>query len=139
VLRLPLILILLAALISVFFGLRYLLARQFMPYHAVVAGRPWTDLDSGVRTVILGMQRILGGGFIAYGVALLWLLLPMSFRAPWASWAVLTITLPATLPALYVTIALRRAAPSARTPVVPAAVVVALALIGAALSFLTSR
>ena len=135
--RLALVLILLAALISIFFGLRYLLARQFMPYHAVVAGKQWTDLDSGVRTVILGMQRILGGGFIAYGMALLWLLLALSLKAPWASWAVLTVTLPATFPALYVTIALRRVAPSARTPVVPAAVVVALALVGAGLSLLT--
>lgn len=136
-LRVQLVLLLLAAVISIAFGLRYLLAHQFMPYHAVVAGKAWSEIDAGVRTVILGMQRILGGGFIAYGVALMWLLLPVGRSTPWAAWAVLTITVPATFPALYVTIALRRFATSARTPIVPAALVVALALIGAGLSLVT--
>lgn len=135
-LRVSLTLLLLAALISIFFGVRYLLAREFMPYHAVVAGKAWADLDPRLRTVILGMQRILGGGFIAYGMALAWLLLPLSAKASWAPWAVLTITVPATFPALYVTLALRRAAPGAQTPVIPAAVVVALAFAGGALAFL---
>jgi hypothetical protein len=130
-----LVLVLLAGLISIVFGVRYLLAREFMPYHAVVAGKSWSDLDAGMRTVILGMLRILGGRFIAYGAALLWLLLPLSVNATWAPWAVLTITIPGTFPALYVTLALRKAAPAARTPVVPAALVVALAVGGACLAF----
>jgi hypothetical protein len=88
-----------------------------------------------MRTVILGMLRILGGGFIAYGVSLLWLLLPISDGAGWAPWALLAVTIPGALPSLYVTLALRRAAPAARTPVVPAALVVALALGGGCLAF----
>jgi hypothetical protein len=134
-LRLALILLLLAAIISIVFGVRYLLARQYLPYHAVVAGKPWAELDAGLRTVILGMLRILGGGFIAYGVALIWLLLPLSIQAAWAPWAALTVTVPATFPSLYVTLWLRKFAPPARTPVLPAAVVVALALVGSALAF----
>jgi hypothetical protein len=130
-----LVILSLAALISIFFGIRYFLAKEFMPYHAVVAGRSWSDLEPGVRTIILGMLRIIGGGFATYGLALLWLLIPLYAKEPWAHWAVLTLTAATILPTLYVTIALRRAAPQARTPVLPAAVVLALALIGAGLSF----
>lgn len=131
----PLVLLSVSALIAIFFGVRYFLAKEFMPYHSVVAGKSWPELGPGVQTIILGMLRIIGGGFTTYGVTLLWLLLPLSARQPWAPWAALTITITAILPTLYVTLALRRFAPSARTPILPASVVLALALTGAALSF----
>jgi hypothetical protein len=130
-----LVLLSMAALVSIFFGIRYFLAKEFMPYHAVVAGKSWSEFEPGVQTIILGMLKIIGGGFATYGLALLWLLLPLSARQPWAAWAALTITASSLLPTLYVTIALRRFAPSARTPVVPASVVLALALVGAGISF----
>jgi hypothetical protein len=126
-----------AALISIFFGIRYFTTKAFMPYHAVVAGRSWSQLEPGVRTIILGMLRIIGGGFATYGVALLWLLIPLQAKEPWARWAVLSLSATSILPALYVTIALRRIAPGARTPVAPAAAVLALALAGFAVSFFT--
>jgi hypothetical protein len=131
----PLALLSMASLISVFFGIRYFTTKEFMPYHAVVAGKSWSDLEPGVRTIVLGMLRIIGGGFATYGLALLWLLIPLYAKEPWARWAVLTLTATSILPALYVTIALRRVAPHARTPVLPAAVVLALALAGVAVSF----
>ena len=129
-------LVALAGLISVAFGIRYWLAKQFMPYHAVVAGRSWSELEPGVQTVILGMLRIIGGGLAAYGLALLWLLLPLGAKQTWAAWAVLTLTAVAVLPTLYVTVTLRKAAPAARTPTVPAAIVLAMAVVGAGISFL---
>jgi len=136
VLTVQLLLVSLSALVSVFFAIRYFTTKAYMPYHAVVAGKGWSELDPGVRIIILGMLRIIAGGFATYGVALLWLLLPLSARQSWAAWAVLTLTLAGVLPALYVTLSLRRSAPAARTPVVPAAVVLALGLAGAAVSFL---
>jgi hypothetical protein len=132
---LPLALLAMAGLISIFFGIRYFRAREFMPYHAVVAGKPWAELEPGVQAIILGMLKIIGGGFTAYGLALLWLLLPLSARQPWARWAALTITAASLLPTLYVTVALGRFAPAARTPVLPAVVVLALAVAGAGVSF----
>ena len=131
-----LVLVSLAALIAIFFGMRYFLAKQFMPYHAVVAGKAWAELEPGVQTIILGMLKIIGGGFATYGLALLWLLVPLNAKEPWTPWAVLSLTAVSILPALYVTLALRRVAPSARTPVLPAVVVLALALAGAGISFL---
>jgi hypothetical protein len=137
VLKLSLVPLLLAALVSVFFGIRYLLSREYMPYHAVVVGKGWAQLEAGVQTVILGMLRIIGGGILAYGVALLWLLLPMNRGEPWAAWAALAISGAILVPTLYVTIMLRRFQPKAKTPVVPTVIVMALVLAGVGASLLT--
>ena len=99
----------LAGAVSLLFGIRYLFAKQFMPY--------------------------IGGGLAAYGLALLWLLIPLGARQPWAAWAVLSLSALVVLPTLHVTLALRRAAPAARTPVAPALIVLILVLAGAGLSF----
>jgi hypothetical protein len=130
------VLLALAGAVSLLFGVRYLVTKQFMPYHASVAGRSWEALEPGVRTVILGMLRIIGGGLATYGLALLWLLIPLRAGQSWAAWAALTLTAATVLPTLYVTVWLRRAAPAAATPIVPAAVVLAMAVIGAGLSLL---
>ena len=128
----------LAGLIAIYFGIRYCLARQFMPYHSTVAGRPWEEIEPGVQAIILGMYRIMGGGFITYGAALLWLLIPMDDLERWAPLAVLTITVTALVPVLFVTLWLRHVQPSAQTPFVPAALVFILAVTGAGLSLVPS-
>src|SRR5690242_20244047 len=102
--KIPLILLLLAALLPIAFGFRYLRTTQFMPYHAVAASTNWDELGLGVQTIILGMLRIVGGGLISYGLALLWLLLPLGRGESWAMWAILTISLASIGPTFYVTI-----------------------------------
>jgi hypothetical protein len=136
VLKLSLVPLLLAALVSVFFGIRYLLSREYMPYHAVVTGKAWSQLEPGVQTAIRGMLRIVGGGILAYGLALLWLLLPLNRGEPWAAWAALTISAAILAPTLYVTIMLRRFQPKAKTPIIPTAIVLALVLAGVGASLL---
>jgi hypothetical protein len=135
VLKLSLLLLSLAALISIAFGIRYFVTKQFMPYHSTVAGKSWQELDRGIQTAILGMLKIVGGGLATYGLALLWLLVPLNRGESWAAWAVLTISAATILPTLYVTIWLRRFAPKAKTPVVPtlAVLILVLAGVGAAL------
>jgi hypothetical protein len=128
--KLALLPLVVAALVSIAFGIRYLLAKQFMPYHAVVTGKPWAELELGMRTAILGMLKIVGGGLLTYGLALLWLLVPLERGERWAVWAILTVTASTILPTLYVTIMLRRFEPKAKTPVVPTLVVLALILVG---------
>lgn len=124
-----------AGLISILFGVRYFFASEFMPYHATVAGKSWSELEPGMRTIILGMLKIIGGGFLAYGLAVLWLLIPLGQKQSWAAWAVLTVSPASVLPSVYVTIWLRRVSPSARTPVAPAVAVLVMALVGSGLSF----
>lgn len=135
-LKLSLVPLLLAALVSVFFGIRYLLSREYMPYHAVVTGKAWSQLEPGVQTAIRGMLRIVGGGILAYGLGLLWLLLPLNRGEPWAAWAALTISAAILVPTLYVTIMLRRFQPKAKTPIIPTVIVLALVLAGVGASLL---
>jgi len=134
--KVPLILLLLAALLAIYFGVRYLSTQEFMPYHAVVSGKSWAQLEPGVQTIILGMLTIIGGGFISFGAAVLWLFVPLHRGDGWSRWALLTITAASIVPTLYVTVALRRYAPQADTPVGPAALVLALMVVGVGLSFL---
>ena len=122
----------LAGVIAIAFGLKYMLAREFMGYHATVAQRSWAELPAGVQAIVLGMYTIMGGGFISFGAALLWLLLPLNEGARWAAIAALTLTVTSLVPVVYVTVWLRRLRPQARTPVVPAVVVLVLAVVGAA-------
>jgi hypothetical protein len=134
--KVPFVLLFLAALLAMFFGVRYLTTTEFMPYHAVVAGKSWAQLEPGVQTIVLGMLTIIGGGFISFACAVLWLFVPLRRGEAWARWAVLTVTAASIVPTLYVTIMLRRFAPQADTPVGPAALVLALMLVGVGLTFL---
>lgn len=119
----------LAALLALAFGVRYLLTKTFMPYHATVLGKSWTDLEPRLQIIILGMLKVAGAGLLGYGVALLWLLLPLQRGEAWAAWAVLTVSLAVVGPILYVVVSLRRIEPSAKTPIVPTLVVLALVVV----------
>ena len=124
----------LAAVLALAFGARYLLTKAFMPYHAAVLGKSWPELEPRLQIIILGMLRVAGGGLLGYGVSLLWLLLPLQRGEAWAAWAALTVSLAVVGPILYVVVSLRRIEPSARTPLVPTLVVLALVLVATAAS-----
>ena len=134
--KLALIPLLLAALVSIAFGVRYLTARQFMGYHAVISGKAWTELERGMQVAILGMLKVCGAGFLTYGVTLVWFLYPLSRGETWAAWAILASALTMLLPILLITLWLRRFEPKAKTPVVPSAVVLLLVVGGAGAALL---
>ena len=92
----------LAALLALAFGARYVFTQEFMPYHATVLGKPWAALEPRLQFIILGMLKVAGGGLLGYGVALLWLLLPLHRGEAWAAWAALTVSLVVVVPILYV-------------------------------------
>src|SRR5450755_3393828 len=106
----------LAGLLALAFGVRYLLTREFMPYHATVLGKPWAALEPRLQAIILGMLKVAGAGLVGCGCAILWLLLPLQRGEPWAAWAATTTFFAATGPILYVVLWLRRISPGARTP-----------------------
>jgi hypothetical protein len=137
-LKFSLIPLLLAAGVSLLFGVRYLFTQSFMPYHAVVSGKAWAELERGMQAAILGMLRVAAGGFLAYGLALLWLALPLNRGELWAAWAALTITLGLCLPVLYVTLGLRRFAPAAKPPVAAPLVVMVLVLTSVGAAFISA-
>ena len=125
----------LAALLALAFGVRYVFTREFMPYHATVLGKPWATLEPRLQSIILGMLKVAGGGLLGYGVALLWLLLPLQRGEAWAAWAALTVSLVVVVPILFTVVWLRRIEPAAKTPVAPCVAVLALVLAGTASFF----
>lgn len=129
--NLSLLLVVLAATLCVGAGVRYMAADQFMPYHAVVSGKAWSELEPGLRTIILGMLRILAGGFLSCGIALAFLLLPLRRGDRWAPWAVALIGGAVWVPTLLVTFMLRDAAPSAQPPIALTALILGLVLLAA--------
>lgn len=128
-----LLLIALAGLIAIAFGVRYLLTKKFMPYHEAVSGKSWGSLEPRLQAIILGMLKVAGGGLLGYGAALLWLLVPLSRDVLWGPWAVITISVATIAPILYVVLWLRRIESTAKTPVVPTVVGLSLAVVGALL------
>ena len=135
-LNLALAAVLLVALAGILFGVRYMRRDAFLPYHAAVAGKSWSELDSGVQVVILGMLRIVGGGFATLGVTLLWLCFALHEDARWAPWAILTISALALGPMLHVALKFRAFRPEAQTPVRPTLAMMLLIVVGVALSLL---
>jgi hypothetical protein len=127
----------LAGLIPIAFGVRYLVTKEFMPYHETVSGKTWVSIEPRLQAIILGMLKVAGAGFLGYGIAILWLLLPISQGSWWAPPAVITISIALSAPILYVTLWLRRIEPSAKTPTVPTAIVLSLAVIGAILGWVS--
>jgi hypothetical protein len=121
-----------AAVVAIAFGVRYFVATQFLPYHAVIAGRSWSEVEPGFKAILLGSFKAVGGGFITFGLILFWLLVPLGAHQPWAGWAILTLTITAVGPVLYVAAKLNRSFPSARVPLIPAAAVFVLGMGGAA-------
>ncbi|MCP3466875.1 hypothetical protein [Bradyrhizobium sp. CCGUVB23] len=128
--------VLVVALGGILFGVRYMRREAYLPYHAVVAGKSFAELDPGVQAVILGMLKVIGGGFATLGVTLLWLCFALHEGARWAPWAILTISAAALVPMLYVATTLRTFRPGAPTPVRPTLVMMILIVVGVGLSLL---
>ena len=128
----------LAGVLAIAFGVRYLVSREFMPYHAQVLGQPWSALEPRLQTIILGMLKVAGAGLLSSGCAVLWLLLPIGRGQSWAVWAALTVIMVVTAPVLYVVLWLRQRSPGARTPVIPTVVAMSLA-IAATVAFFAGR
>ena len=128
--------VLLVAFGGIMFGVRYMRREEYLPYHADVAGKSWKELDPGVQAIILGMLKIIGGGFATLGVTLLWLCFALHEGARWAPWAILTVSAVALAPMLYVATKLRAFRPEAQTPVGPTAAMMVLIVVGVGLSLL---
>ena len=128
--------VLLVAFGVILFGTRYMRREAFLPYHAAVAGKSWSEIDAGVQVVILGMLKIIGAGFATLGVTLLWLCFALHEGARWAPWAILTVSAVALGPMLYVAIKLRAFRPEAQTPIRPTAAMMVLIVVGVGLSLL---
>ena len=126
-------LLVLCGLAAAVTGAKYFFATEFMPYHAAVAGRTWAQLDQGTQTIISGMLKVIGAGFLGGGVSLLCFAYPAAKGERWPAWGALLVGASVWGPTLYVTILLRQANPGAETPMVPSALVLLLIVVAALL------
>lgn len=76
-------------LIVTAFGMVYLVKPDFMPYHSVAVGMPWTAVAPSFQVLILALMRAVGAACLAFAI-LQWTLLLIPFRqgAAWATWAI---------------------------------------------------
>ena len=104
---------LLVVILLVVFGLRYLLASQFMSYHAVALDTSWSELSEPYQTVFLGLIRVVGGGMLAGGAAIgFMLVVPFRRKEPWARWAMLITGLILSGSALHATLSIKFGTPA---------------------------
>lgn len=125
-----------AIILSMVFGIIYLIRSQFMPYHQEAIGKSWQQLDQRLQALLLGLMRTTGGGLLAGGISMAILLL-VPFRAgeSWSRYAIPTIGLVTALPAMYATI-LIRSRTQAHTPIAASTIGVGLLVIGFILSLI---
>ena len=122
------------ALFSILTGARYFRRTDFLPYQAKVAGRGVADLDPGLRSVVLAMLEVIGGGFIAIGAASLGLCIALWQGSTAANWALLIATALFLGPAWIAASGLNRVGPNIGAPtrlVVVAASIAAVAFVAA--------
>lgn len=54
-------------MIDIVLGVIYFFSEQFLTYHAQAVGKPWIEVDTGTRTLILALMKLAGGGWLALG------------------------------------------------------------------------
>jgi hypothetical protein len=70
-------------------GFVFLLRSEFMPYHAVAVGMPWSEVPHPFQVLILTLYKLAGGAWVVIGLSLLLLLFgPFKQGALWAKRAI---------------------------------------------------
>jgi hypothetical protein len=70
-------------------GVVFLLRGEFMPYHVVAAGMPWSDVPPPFQVLVLTFYKMIGGAWVAVAASLLVMLLgPFRRNASWAKRAI---------------------------------------------------
>lgn len=136
--KLAVLLLVLAGLGAVATGVKYLSLAEFTPVHAAIAGTTWGQLGSGVQSLMLGMLKVMGAGFLGGGVALLCLAYRVGKGDRWPAWAALLISGSVWGPTLYVALSHRAANASAETPVGPAALLLAMVAAASAIAWIVN-
>ena len=73
--KLALLLFALGGVSHVVFGLVYLSASEFMPYHSQALSIDWSDLDSDYQTLLLALIKLTGAGGLIAGIINLWMVI----------------------------------------------------------------
>jgi len=85
-------------LLSIFilaaFGVSYLLRSEFMPYHSVAVGMPWSEVSPSFQILILALMKALGGMCLAVALSeFILLYLPFRQGVVWVRWLIPSVGL----------------------------------------------
>ena len=134
--RLGVLLVAISALLGIQSGILFLFVfHEFREYHAVVADTSWTELSTGMQTVVYCLLKIVGGGFMAYGVGLACLVVPIARNEHWARGCGLCLSISVWAPTLYACYVLMAANPATIPPTVSVCLVLLLPIVGILLSY----
>jgi len=123
-------------LIGMVFAFLYLFRRKFMPYHADAVERSWKELDEKIRTLIIALMRVAGGGWIASSVAIGILMYFFILRGdPLTSLAMAVTGLAVSIPTLLATLIVKRRT-KANPPVFAVVFAIVLLLAGMSVALL---
>jgi hypothetical protein len=92
----------LATLVAFVFCAIYLTRSEFMPYHGDAVELPWSEVDSKHQILILALMRASGGGWLATGISMAFLLaFPFRSGETWSVFALPLVGLSAAISTLY--------------------------------------
>jgi hypothetical protein len=124
----------LAAIVSMAFGIMYLVRSQFMPYHQEAIGKDWQDLGKHLQALLLGLMRMVGGGMFSAGLSVaILLMIPYRAGEVWSLYAIPAIGIVTAIAALIATISIK-VRTGAHTPVGAGVISAGLILLGFILS-----
>jgi hypothetical protein len=70
-------------------GIMFLFRSEFMPYHAVAVGMPWSEVPGPFQVLAMALLKLAGGAWLTIAAAEFILLFgPFRQGARWALWAV---------------------------------------------------
>ena len=111
--RFVLLLYSVVGIVSIAMGALYLLAPRFMPYHAVAIGRDWAALSDNEQVLFRALLDVAGAGWLALGVAVIWLVIvPVRRGERWARLVVPCLLLIFYVPTLLATLSVLENTPA---------------------------
>jgi hypothetical protein len=133
------ILFIITTLAGLLFAGMYLFRPEFMPYHAVAVGMPWSDVSPEFQILIIALLRVGGGGWLATSVGMSILLLwPFRYGKFWPNYAISAIALSALIPTFIATLYVKQNT-SANPPWLLAAILIGLMVITIILSIVFKK
>ena len=67
----PILLYMIVGVISMVMAVKSLFSSKFLPFHEKAANKPWDEIDSTLKTIILTLLRLTGVGFLIISILLM--------------------------------------------------------------------
>lgn len=129
------VLLALSSLFGIQYGVKYLLIDEFQENQDTFYGTSWTELSFNAQTIILGLIKIVGGGLLAFGLMMAWLIRPVARSEAWARWCVLMVSFGFWGPTLYVAWCFSGTDPMFELPIIQALTMLVLPILGLVFSY----